>query len=80
MPSSASSRFRLPKTVAFGGLALTAVSAGSLVGLPGVAQAASPAVAGAVNSVATNTEESALGHNRYFTYMNRQSPDLAGAR
>lgn len=34
----------------------------------------------AVSSVATNTEESVLGHNHYFTDMNRQSPDLAGPR
>jgi hypothetical protein len=34
----------------------------------------------AVGSVATNTEESVLGHNHYFTYQNRQSPELAGPR
>ena len=34
----------------------------------------------AVGSVATNTEVALLGHLHYFTYQNRQSPDLAGPR
>jgi hypothetical protein len=61
MSSSASSRFRLPKTAAFGGLALAAVSAGSLVGLPGVAQAASPAVAAPVNGPIAYTLSASVG-------------------
>ncbi|WP_344654983.1 cell wall-binding repeat-containing protein [Catenulispora subtropica] len=34
----------------------------------------------AVGTVASNTAESALGHNHYYSYLNRQEPELAGPR
>ncbi|NUR31173.1 MAG: hypothetical protein HOV83_35900, partial [Catenulispora sp.] len=34
----------------------------------------------AVGSVASNTAEAALGRNHYYSYLNRQEPELAGPR
>ena len=34
----------------------------------------------AVGTVATNAAESALGHNHYYSFLNRQDPELAGPR
>ena len=34
----------------------------------------------AVGTVASNTAESALGHNHYYSFLNRQDPELAGPR